>query len=368
VTSRERLLTALERGKPDHLPAQVHCWMPYYLNHYLGGIDQFEAYRRFGLDSVIYCGPRLGYSDRDRANWQTETRDLGTDDCGNKHWIEIIKTPEGELTRRGAYNEITGWETEHLVKTEADMELYLKYFPVPETVDAKPVIEAKDRLGDDGIIRGGIWCYGQVGAWQSFCCLVGTERAILYAIDKPDWVHYVEQAYVEKQFRVIEMMKGVPMDLIETGGGAGSNTVISPAMHREFCTPYDRQQHDALHAVGLKVVYHLCGGLMKQLDNVVANGADGLETMTPPSMGGDCDLAEAYRLVGDKLFLIGGFDQDQGFERGTPEKARELVFACHAACPNGGYICSPSDHFFFGDPANVQAFADAAKECRYDKG
>jgi uroporphyrinogen-III decarboxylase len=162
------------------------------------------------------------------------------------------------------------------------------------------------------------------------------------------------------------MWKGTPADMVETGGGAGSNTVISPKMFAEFCLPYDQQQHAALHEAGLKVVYHLCGGLMHMLEMVAENGADGLETMTPPSMGGDCNLQEASRRVGDKLFFIGGFDQNAGFEQGTPETARRLVFECFEATKdNAGYILAPSDHFFYGDPANLQAFADAAKECLY---
>lgn len=365
MTSRERLLTAINRKTPDRLPAQVHSWMPYYLNAYLGGIDQYQAYERFGLDWVIYTGPRLAYSQQSLANWQVERRDLGQDESGNNCWMQIITTPEGTLTGRGAYDKFTHWDTEVLGKSTSDVEIFLKYFPSPESIDFAPVVEARDKTGDNGIVRGGIYAYGQAGPWQSFCCLVGTERAIYYAVDEPEWVHHVLQSLVDKQLPSIEMMRGIPFDLVETGGGAGSNTVISPALHREFCTPYDRQLHDALHAIGLKVVYHLCGGVMQMLENVVDNGADGLETMTPVGMGGDCDLAEAYRRVGDKLFFIGGFDQSIGFESGTPEKARELVFACHAACPNGGYICSPSDHFFRGDPENVQAFADAAKECRY---
>jgi hypothetical protein len=298
-------------------------------------------------------------------NWQVDRKDLGVDETGTHTWTETITTPEGNLTLSGAFNEITGWETEHLIKTKEDFELFRKYNPVPEKLDFTPVITAKDKLGDDGITRCGLWGYGQSGAWQSFCCLVGTEQAIYYAIDEPEWVHYVLKTLTDRQLRVIEMMKGMPIDLVETGGGAGSNTVISPKLHSVFCTPYDRQQHDALHSVGLKVVYHLCGGVMQQLENVVANGADGLETMTPPGMGGDCDLAEATRRVGDRLFFIGGFDQREGFEVGTPLRARELVLECHAACPNGGYICSPSDHFFHGNPENLQAFADAAKECLY---
>jgi len=137
-------------------------------------------------------------------------------------------------------------------------------------------------------------------------------------------------------------------------------------MFEEFCLPYDVRQHEALHQHGIKIVYHLCGGLMHMLDLVLQNGADGLETMTPPGMGGDCDLAEASRRVGDKLFFIGGFDQNAGFANGTPERARQIVLDCFEATKDhAGYIISPSDHFFHGDPACVQAYADAVKECVY---
>jgi hypothetical protein len=366
MTSRERLLTALSNAKPDRLPGQVHNWMGYYLKHYLGGVGPYEAYERFGLDMAIYTGARYDYDEKDLACWQVERTDLGTDLDGAFHWIDTIKTPGGTLQTKGSGNAITSWVTEPIVKNEADFEIYNKYLPVPVKVDGTPVREALRRVGDLGIVRGGIWAYGQVGAWQSFCCMVGTQEAIMYAVDKPDWVHHVERSYVAKQLKIIEMMAGeVPLDLIEIGGGAGSNTVISPKLHAEFCVPYDKQQVDALHAAGFKVVYHLCGGLMKQLDNVLANGSDGLETMTPPSMGGDCDLAEANSLVGDKLFFIGGFDQSQGFEQGNPELVRKMVHDLHACCPDGGYICCASDHFFHGDPANLQAFSDALRECTY---
>jgi hypothetical protein len=340
--------------------------MPYYLNTYLGGIDAFQAYERFGLDMAIYTGPIHIYNEKDFAKWEVKRRESGPDAEGVCTWEETITTPEGELHWAGAYNAITGWLTEHLIKNERDFELWDKYWPVPVKLDGTPVRQALERVGDRGIVRGTILGFGQVGPWQSFCYMVGTQEAIMYTFDNPEWVHYAEQRILEKQLKYIEMMSGeVPLDLIELGGGAGSNTVISPKLHEEFCLPYDKQQVDALHAAGYKVVYHLCGGLMKMLDYVVANGSDGLETMTPPSMGGDCDLAEANRRVGDKLFFVGGFDQNRGFEHGTPAIVRQMVFELHASCPDGGYICSPSDHFFHGDPANIQAFADALKECIY---
>ena len=365
MTGRERYLTAINNEKPDYLPCTVHSWMGYYLNHYLGGIDQYAAYERFGMDPVIYTGPSFTYDQSDLANWQTEHSDLETSPDGNRLWMQKIKTPSGELTCRGANNQFTGWTTEYLIKTEQDFEIWNKHVPVPIKVDWTNVINAKNRIGDTGIVRGGYFDFGQGSPWQSFCILFGSVNSIMQAIDNPQWMHYALESMLQKKLRVIEIGGKIELDLVETGGGAGSNTVISPKLHSEFCMPYDRRQHKALHEAGTKVVYHLCGGLMKTLDLVIENGADGLETMTPPSMGGDCDLAKATKLAGDKLFFIGGFDQNQGFEHGMPEIAAKMIHELHSACPDGGYICCPSDHFFFGEPENIQAFVDAARECKY---
>jgi uroporphyrinogen decarboxylase len=364
LSSRERLLTTLANQKPDRLPCQVHCWMPYYLQTYLGGIDQFEAYEHFDIDAVIYSSPPSIFEEKDLANWVTEQRELKPHDDGRR-WIEIITTPDGQLTVENASNQYTVWTTKYIIESESDFEIFNKYVPVPTAIDWRAVIECRNKIGDKGIVRGRYYDFGQCSPWQSFCTLFGTEQAILASIDKPDWVHYVLDSLLQKKLRAIECGGKCELDLIETGGGAGSSNVISPTLHQEFCLPYDQKQHEALHAVGAKVVYHLCGAVMPLLEMVAENGADGLETMTPSSMGGDCDLAVATKRVGERLFFVGAIDQNQVFERGTPESVRKKVHDLHKACPNGGYICSPSDHFFFGDPDNVQAFADAVKECVY---
>ena len=366
MTSRERLLTVLDNGRPDHLPCQVHAWMGYYLTHYLDGRDQFQAYEYFpGMDWVVYAGPGFSYREADNANWQAETQDLGMDADGNRGWHTTITTPDGTLTQASAANAITTWTTEYLIKGEADFALWEKHVPIPEKVDWTPITQIKKRIGEKGIVRGGFFGFGQGSPWQDFCTMYGTEKAIMATFDNPQWVHHVLDTLVAFKLKVIERAGRFEMDLVETGGGAGSSTVVSPSLQKEFCVPYDQRQHAAFHEAGAKIVYHLCGGLMPFLELVVENGTDGLETMTPPAMGGDCDLAEATQRVGDQLFFIGGFDQNAGFEQGSPESAATLVRQCHAACPNGGYICSPSDHFFHGAPENIQAFVDAAKQCTY---
>ncbi len=366
MNSRERMMIALNNGRPDRLPCQVHGWMDYYLRHYLGGMDWWQAYEKFDMDFAIYVSPSYRYADKDLSHWRVDRRELGADSDGNHCWDETISTPKGCLHHAGAWNEITPWETEYLIKTEDDFRLWAEYYPVPAGIDFSPIQKVKDRLRDRGIIRSHPFSPGQGSPWQSFCTLVDTEKAIMMAMDTPDFLHYALSTILDKTLRVLDMWKGTPADMVEVGGGAGSNTVISPALFREFCLPYDQKQNAMLHEAGIKVVYHLCGGLMHTLELVVGTGADGLETMTPPSMGGDCNLREASRRVGDRLFFIGGFDQNSGFEHGTPAIARQQVFDCFEATrDHAGYIISPSDHFFHGDPANLQAFADAAKECVY---
>ena len=366
MDSRERILTALNNEKPDHLPCQVHSWMDYYLKTYLNGRDQFAAYEYFkGMDWVIYAGPNFNYDEKDTRSWLVKRIDLGTDSDGVHHWREVIETPDGNLNQKFSANQFTSWTTEYPIKNARDFEIWEKYVPVPAKVDWSPIIEIQNRIGSKGIVRGGFFGFGQGSPWQDFCTMMGTEEAIMHAIDQPDWMHHVLDSLLEKKLKVIERAGKFEMDLVETGGGAGSSTVISPKLHREFCLPYDQKQIEALHNGGTKVVYHLCGGLMPLLETVVENGTDGLETMTPASMGADVNLAEATLRVGDKLFFIGGFDQNQGFEKGTPEIATKQVRQCHEACPNGGYICCPSDHFFFGEPENIQAFVDEAVKCVY---
>ncbi|MCL2513419.1 MAG: hypothetical protein FWF08_05915 [Oscillospiraceae bacterium] len=365
MTGRERFFNALENKKPDRLPCQVHAWMGYYLKEFLGGADQYAAYDYFSMDPVIYQNPDFEYSDKDMANWEKKTVDLGKKD-GYSHFIETITTPKGELTRKLSSSPITTWQTEYWIKDERDFEIWREFVPSPIKVDWSPVIEAKKKIGDRGIVRGGFYDFGQGSPWQTFSTsMYGTQKAIMDCFDKPDWVHYVLNTFLEKKLKVIELGGEFEMDLIETGGGGGSSTVISPALHKEFCLPYDKKQHAAFKNAGVKIVYHLCGGLMPLLEIVAENGADGLETMTPPEMGGDCDLAEASRRVGDKLFFIGGFDQNRGFEQGTPENTAKMVRGLFEKCPDGGYICCPSDHFFTGDPENIRAFVKAAAECAY---
>jgi len=75
-----------------------------------------------------------------------------------------IETPEGNLTYRVRYNEITNWVTDHMIKNDEDIYLIKKYRPVPK-LDKDFVQEKYDELGDDGIVRTVVFGE-QPGCWQ----------------------------------------------------------------------------------------------------------------------------------------------------------------------------------------------------------
>lgn len=52
MTSKERMLRALAREKPDRLPVTVHQWQQYHLDTYLGGIDQFNVLTSGGQEEI----------------------------------------------------------------------------------------------------------------------------------------------------------------------------------------------------------------------------------------------------------------------------------------------------------------------------
>jgi len=277
----------------------------------------------------------------------------------------VIHTPEGTLSTTAESHPTTTWTTEQLVKRPEDVDLIDKYLPIPR-LDKDAVSRTYDRVGDDGILRGFVWGY-QAGCWQHAAEWYGLQNLILATHRDPAWVHHFLRVLQKKKLRFIEQsLAGAKFDLIETGGGAASSTCISPKLHREFCLPYDREQHDALHAVGLKAVYHTCGGMMPILEIIVANHCDASETLTPPGMGGDARPAELKRRIGAQVALIGGLNQFQVLDCGTPDQIRAEVFRLFGEFgPGGGYILSPSDHFFETPAENMAIYAQAARECRY---
>ena len=64
--------------------------------------------------------------------------------------------------------------------------------------------------------------------------------------------------------------------------------MISPKIFDKFVAPHDAQLTEMLHRVGMRVVYHTCGGMMPLLERIAGMKPDAMETLTPTCYGGRC--------------------------------------------------------------------------------
>lgn len=371
MTSKERLMTALNKEKPDRLPVTVHQWQGYHLDKYLGGISELEACKKIGFDAQIqyfedmaqFWVTHADFQKFNTKNW-TDIPEVIKDDPDDRKVHHTIETPEGKLTYKTAGDRKTTWITEYLIKQDEDIQLIKKYMPVPK-LNLEPLSKIYDEVGDDGILRGFVWG-DQAGCWQHAACLYDITDLILATYDKPDWVHDLLEILLDKKMQFIESMKGARFDLIETGGGSSSSTLISPDLHKEFCLPYDRKMHDALHQFGFKITYHTCGGTLGIEEMIVQNGCDASETLAPVSIGGNQEPWDLKQKVRNRIALIGGIDQFNVLSDGSKELIFQKVSELFQKVGyDGGYICSASDHFFETPVENLKCYAEAAHECVY---
>ncbi len=385
MTSKERMLTALSRQVPDRLPVTTHHVMPFFLNTYMNGISFDEFFDHFGIDPIHWTVPHKPdessseYADPDQSapgflesrrvaadQWRIESQEIPHPEYTTIRYTFI--TPKGRLTMVTQSNEHTTWVTEYLIKEKRDIDMIGEYVTTPKC-DVQQVNKEAEAFGQRGLIRGHICCFdvfGQPGTWQDACCLVGAEKMILNTYDDPEWVHALLKILQTRKLGFVKSLKGAKYDILELGGGDASTTVISPKIFRTFVAPYDSEIIAAAHEAGQRIAYHTCGGMMPILEDLAAMGPDAMETFTPPGMGADVDLAEAKQRIGDKVCMIGGFDQSYYFQSATPEETRAAVRRCFdEAGQDGGYILAPSDHFFDAKIELFQAFADEALKCTY---
>jgi len=371
MTSKERLMLALNREKPDRLPVTVHQWQQFHLDTFMNGMDDLAANKAVGFDAQIQYFESMAqfwlvdadFTKINTPDWIDRASILSADP-DHRVVHHAIETPGGTLTYRSEGDRKTTWITEYLIKCDEDIGLIEKYMPVPG-LSLASLAKRYDEVGNHGILRGFVWG-DQAGCWQHAACLMDINELILATFDKPGWVHDLLKILLAKKMRFIEGMKGAKFDLIETGGGSSSSTLISPKLHEEFCLPYDRAMHDALHALGFKVTYHTCGGTRGIEELIVRNGADVSETLAPPSIGGNQEPWEFADKVRGRLAMIGGVDQYSTLTTGTKDDIRRAVRKLFETVGrDGGYVCSASDHFFETPVENLKAFAAAAHECRY---
>ena len=123
---------------------------------------------------------------------------------------------------------------------------------------------------------------------------------------------------------------------------------LSPAMFRQFVTPFLKQIITAWRKAGALVVKHTDGNIMPILDQLVECQPHALHSLDP--MAG-IDIRQVKDLVGERLCLIGNVNCAL-IQAGTQEEITESARYClkYGGVQSGGYIFSSSNCIFQGVP------------------
>jgi uroporphyrinogen decarboxylase len=184
---------------------------------------------------------------------------------------------------------------------------------------------------------------------------------------KPQRAHEFLDRVVEMHLANLERFLGAVgpyLDVVLFGDDLGmqSGPQISPKMYREFFQPrekllWNRARQLAPH---IKILLHCCGGVRELLPGLIEAGLDAINPVQITCRG--MDPAGLKRDFGRQLtFWGGGCDTRETLIHGTPTDVRDHV--CRLVDvwrPGGGYVFQQV-HNIMADvpPANVVAMLDA---------
>lgn len=194
--------------------------------------------------------------------------------------------------------------------------------------------------------------------------LLGPAEAMLALVDDPSRVSAVlERLSVGAATLGAALVEHGADAILMSSAFAGAG-FISPRHYEEFVLPWERSVIAAIRAMapGAIVYTHTCGAIGDRLELMEASGTDGIDTLDPPPLG-TCDLADARRRLGNRVFIKGNIDPVNTVLRGTEASCRGDALDRIAIGGPAGYVlstaCSVPPH---APPRNILAIVEAAKE------
>jgi uroporphyrinogen decarboxylase len=407
MTSRERVLAALNHREPDRVPIDfsghrssgIQAMAYVKLRKYLGlkerpirvydpvqqlAIVDEDVLERFGVDT-IELGRGFAVEDKDWVDWVLPD---GTP-CQMPAWAKPERTADGWVLRA-----VTGRVIAQM--PEGVWQFEQAYYPFAESADLDAIPAAIDECMWTAVASPpGPLVAGPDGAKihreGAKALRAKTDRAIiglfggnllefgqfLYRNDvflallagEPKAAHAFLDRIVEMHLANLERFLGAVgdyIDIILFGDDLGMQTgpQISPAMYREFFKPrHALMWKRAKQLANVKVMLHCCGGVRELIPDLIEAGLDAMNPVQTSCRG--MDPTELKAEFGRELaFWGGGCDTQTILPQVTPEEIRRHVKErVKILSPGGGFIFQQVHNILANvPPENVVAMFDAARD------
>jgi len=409
MTSRERVLAALNHQEPDRVPIDLsghrssgiaamayarlrdHLGLPkkpirvYDPVQQLAIVDE-DVLQRFQVDA-IELGRAFALEDKHWAEW---TLPDGTPclmpvwalpERDNGEWV-IRSHVSGRVIARMPesvwYFEQTHWpflEQDDLDHIEAAIpeSMWTAIASPPGPITAGPdgaqlLRDGARRLRQQtdraiiGLFGGNLLEFGQF--------LYRNDNFFMVLAGEPERAHRFLDKLMEMHLRNLERFLsavGEFIDVILFGDDLGmqSGPQVSPAMYREYFQPRERAMWQMVkqRAPHLKIMLHCCGGVRELLPGLIDAGLDAINPVQITCRG--MEAAGLKRDFGSRLtFWGGGCDTRDVLIQGTPAQVTEHVRQQVKIWQPGGGFVFQQVHNILADvpPANIVAMYDAAME------
>jgi uroporphyrinogen decarboxylase len=202
---------------------------------------------------------------------------------------------------------------------------------------------------------------GSVGSFSDWMIILATEKQ--YARD-------ILETYTDNALRNLKVYLqavGDHIEIVEISGsdyGTQKGPQFSPALFAELYAPCYKRLNDWVHqTTPLKTWYHCCGSIYKLIPIFIDMGVDILNPVQ--TSAADMEPDRLNREFGGRLvFWGGGVETQSTLPFGTPEEAREQVRErLRTFAPGGGFVFTTIHNIQRGVPAeNLVAMYDTVLE------
>jgi len=378
MTSRERLLAALNHQEPDRVPIDlggnqtgIHKFAYQALIKHLGINDDvviMDAVQQLAqpCEAVL---ERLHVDTRyiaagAAADWKggivQETRD-------GRLWHDLVD----EFGVRWSMPDDQPFFMDITLHPLANATIEeIKEYPFPKGDDAGRFAGLRDRASRIRQETPYAVVSGISGVTYEICWYMrGLEKWFMDMMTNPRFCEaLIDQTFKfwMDWFRVFLGEVGDLVDVIMIGDDLAGQTgpLFNPMVYKEIVKPRHKKLVQYIKSrTKAKIWYHTCGACTQYIPELIDNGIDVLNPVQISAV--DMEPINLKARFGDKLsFWGGGIDAQHILPHGTPEQVREEVRKnLEAFKPGGGYVFNNVHNIQAGvPPENVVALYDAAYE------
>jgi uroporphyrinogen decarboxylase len=225
------------------------------------------------------------------------------------------------------------WDDENTgpIQTWEDFEKFP--WPRPEEIDYYR-LEYTSKIMPEGMQ---MIYLGPGGQFENMAELMGLTSMAYKLHDDPALVQAVADKVGEMLVSMYSTAAQAPgMGALFLGDDMGykTSTTISPLHLRHYVFPIQKRLAAIAHANGLPFLLHSCGNLERVMDDLIDDvGIDGKHSFEDVIL----PVAEAKRLYGDRIAILGGVDMDFLCRHTTDEVRAYTCQIIEACSPGGGY-------------------------------